>query len=187
MIDDNSQRSISIKNNMKVRRTIAVSLIAPVLVLAMVACRGGYSFTGTSISPDVKTVAVEYFQNMAPVIMPTLSNTFTEALITKFRRQTKLQFTEDYPDLHFEGEITGYDVVSKAIQANETAALSSLKITVKVRFSNVKDEKQNYDKAFSAEADFSSMQSLDAVQDRLVVEIVDKLVEDVFNAAVANW
>jgi hypothetical protein len=31
------------------------------------------------------------------------------------------------------------------------------------------------------------MQSLDAVQDALCVEIVKKLVEDIFNATVAQW
>lgn len=151
------------------------------------ACRGGYSFTGTSISPDVKTIRIDYFQNMAPKVLPTLSNTFTEALITKFRRQTKLEFVNDNSDLHFEGEITYFDTDWKAIQANEMAGLNTLKITVKVRFTNIIDEKQSYDQSFSAEADFSATQSLEDVQDRLAAEIVDILVENIFNAAVANW
>jgi TolB-like protein len=152
------------------------------------ACRGGYSFTGTSISPDIKTVSISYFPDMAlNSTVPTLSNTFTEALINKFRRQTKLELVNDGGDLHFEGEITGFDVVSKAVQADEMAALNTLKITVKVRFTNTMDEKQSYDQSFSAEADFSATQSQDEVQDRLSAEIVDILVENVFNAAVANW
>ncbi|MDR3133206.1 MAG: LPS assembly lipoprotein LptE [Prevotellaceae bacterium] len=173
------------KRSKKIYFPLFALLFAATVLLP--ACRGGYSFTGTSISPDVKTVSIDYFQNMAPTVMPTLSNTFTEALITKFRRQTKLEFVNGDGDLHFEGEITGYDVVSKAVQANEMAALNTLKITVKIRFTNSLDEKQSYDQSFSAEADFSAAQSLDAVQDRLVVEIVDILVENVFNTAVANW
>jgi hypothetical protein len=174
---------------MKSSKKIYVRLLALLFAATVLfpACRGGYSFTGTSISPDVKTIRIDYFQNMAPTVMPTLSNTFTEALITKFRRQTKLEFVNDGGDLYFEGEITGYDVVSKAVQANEMAALNTLKITVKVRFTNAIDEKQSYDQSFSAEADFSATQSLDAVQDRLASEIVDILVENVFNTAVANW
>jgi TolB-like protein len=172
-------------------RSKKIFLRLPALLFAaavlFAACRGGYSFSGTSISPEVKTISITYFQNLAPVVMPTLSNTLTEALNTKFRRQTKLEFVNENGDLHFEGEVTGYDVVSKAIQANEMAALSTLKITVRVRFSNTLDEKQSYDQSFSAEADFSASQSLDAVQDRLVVEIVDILAENIFNTAVANW
>ncbi|MDR0612106.1 MAG: LPS assembly lipoprotein LptE [Dysgonamonadaceae bacterium] len=172
-------------NSKKVHIRLLVWLFAAMALFP--ACRGGYSFTGTSISPDVKTIRIDYFQNMAPTVMPTLSNTFTEALVTKFRRQTKLEFVNDGGDLYFEGEITGYDVVSKAVQANEMAALNTLRITVKVRFTNIFDEKQSYDQSFSAEADYSATQSLDEVQDRLAVEIVDILVENIFNAAVANW
>jgi TolB-like protein len=175
---------------MKSSKKIYVCLFALCCAAAVLfaACRGGYSFTGTSISPDVKTVHIDYFSNMAlNCTMPTLSNIFTEALITKFRRQTKLEFVDDGGDLHFEGEITGFETPTKAVQANEMAALSTLKITVKVRFTNMKDESQSYDQSFTAEADYSATQSLDAVQDRLATEIVDMLVENIFNTAVANW
>jgi TolB-like protein len=164
-------------------RLPALLLVAAVLFSA---CRGGYSFSGTSISPEVKTISIKYFPNMAEKVLPTLSNTLTEALNTKFRRQTKLEFVNENGDLHFEGEIIDYNVVSKAIQ-NEMAALSTLKITVRVRFTNTIDEKQSYDQSFSAEADFPTSQSIDDVQDRLSVEIVEILAENIFNTAVANW
>jgi TolB-like protein len=172
---------------MTLYRKIQTGLLGLLLLSVLLSCRGGYSFTNTAISPDIKTVSIDYFQNMAPQVMPTLSNTFTEALITKFRRQTKLTFVEYDADLHFEGEITGYDEISKAIQANEQAALSSLTITVKVRFTNAKEGKQSFDRSFSASADFPSTQMLSDVEDRLVVDIVETLTENIFNAAVANW
>jgi hypothetical protein len=43
------------------------------------------------------------------------------------------------------------------------------------------------DKSFSAFADFDAMESLDAVQSSLCEEIIEQLVEDMFNATVANW
>ncbi len=168
-------------------RKIQMVFIALMALLAMPSCVGGYSFTGTSIAPDVKTVSIAYFENMAPIVMPTLSNTFTEALIEKFRRQTSLSFVDIDSDLHFEGEITNYDVISKAMQSDELAALNTLTIAVKVRFTNAKDGKQSFDRSFSASADFSATQSLDAVQDALIREIVEMLTENIFNAAVANW
>jgi len=172
---------------MKGSGKIRFMLIALPAMLALLGCRGGYSFTGTSISPDVKTISVDFFQNMAPIVMPTLSNDFTEALKEKFRRQTRLSFVNANGNLHFEGEITGYDVVSKAIQANETAALSTLTITVKVRFINEIDEKQNFDKQFSANQDFPGSQTLESVQGTLIPQIIETLTENIFNAAVANW
>jgi len=175
---------------MKRYKNTKISLFALLAIAAIgcTACRGGYSFTGTSIAPDVKTVSVSYFENMAPTsTMPILSNMFTEALINKFRRQTKLELVETGGDLHFEGEITGFDNPSKAVQADEMPAMSTLSITIKVRFTNEKDDKQSYDQSFTASEDYSSVQSLDAVQDQLAPKIVETLVENIFNAAVANW
>ena len=45
----------------------------------------------------------------------------------------------------------------------------------------------NFEKSFSAYADYDSTNSLDAVESSLCEEIVDKLVEDMFNASVAQW
>ncbi len=157
------------------------------LCLALQSCKGGYSFTGTSISPDVTSVSIDYINNMAPIVYPSLSNTITEGLKDRFTRNTRLDLVDYDGDLHFEGEITGYDVTSIAVTAAEVAATNRLNITVKIRFTNNKDEKQSYDKSFSNYADYPSSQTLDAVQSQLTDEIVQKLIEDIFNAAVANW
>ena len=42
-------------------------------VIFMTSC-GIYSFTGTSIQPDVKTVNIEYFEYKALKVNPTLAN-----------------------------------------------------------------------------------------------------------------
>ncbi|MDR2449592.1 MAG: LPS assembly lipoprotein LptE [Prevotellaceae bacterium] len=162
-------------------------LIPVVCLLCLQACKGGYSFTGTSISPDVKSVSIAYINNMAPIVYPSLSNALTEALKDKFTRNTRLDLMEEEGDLQFEGEVTNYDVTSMAVQANEVAATNRLTITVKIRFTNNVDEKQSYDKSFSAYEDFASERTLDEVQGELVDTIVEKLIEDIFNNAVANW
>jgi len=164
-------------------------IIIALFTLSLVAqgCRGGYSFTGTSISPDVKTVTIDFITNMAPIVYPPLSSNLTDALKDRFMRNTRLTLEPWDGDLHFEGTITNYDVTSMAVTAAEVAATNRLNITVRMRFTNNKDDKQSYDRSFSNFADFPSIQSLDSVQDQLVSEIIDKLVEDIFNAAVANW
>lgn len=148
---------------------------------------GIYSFTGASISPEVETVSVAYFPNNAPMVQPTLSNTFTESLKDKFISQTNLDLLNDNGDLHFEGSITGYKVKPIAIQANETAAQNRLTISVKVAFTNAFDEENNFSKSFSRFADYSSTQDLSTVETQLIEQIVGELTEDIFNKAVANW
>jgi hypothetical protein len=149
---------------------------------------GIYSFTGTSIQPDVKTVTIPYFEYKALKVNPSLSNQITEALQEKFIRLTRLELVDEEGDLEIVGAVTGYDVRATAITASEQAAQNRLTVTVKVSFTNRKYPEESFpDKSFSAFADFDAMQQLDAVESSLCEEIVEKLCEDIFNGTVANW
>lgn len=171
------------------------TFIATVFVVAALAVTaflvqscGIYSFTGTSIQPDVKTVTINYFEYAALKVNPSLSNQITEAVQEKFRKLTKLEQVDMDGDLEIVGTVTGYDVKATAIGANEQAAQNRLTVNVKVTFINRKYPEDNFeDKGFSAYADFDASQSLDAVESGLCEEIVEKLCEDIFNATVANW
>jgi hypothetical protein len=146
-----------------------------------------YSFTGASISPDVRTVTIPYMPNNAGLVVPTLSRTVTDALRDYFTSQTNLVLIDRSGDLLLEGTITQYSVQPVAIQGNETAAMNRLTIVVSVRFTNKKDTKQNWETAFSRYQDYSSSFNLSSVQDGLIKEITDQLVQDIFNKAVVNW
>jgi hypothetical protein len=177
----NSNRLISIVSSLR-----SLGLTALTLSL-LVSCSVKYSFTGASISPDVKTVSVDLFQNLAPLVNPTLSSLISENLRNKFISQTKLNVISAYGDLSFSGEIRNYNVQPVAIQGNETAAMNRLSISVRVKFENIIDPTKNFDKTFTHYADFDSRSQLAQVEQTLVAEIVEKLVEDIFNSAVANW
>ena len=58
-------------------------MVVSVAALAVQSC-GIYSFTGTSIQPDVMTVTINYFEYTAMKVNPSLSNQITEALQEKF-------------------------------------------------------------------------------------------------------
>jgi len=148
---------------------------------------GIYSFTGASISPDVKTVTINYFDNRALNVQPTLSQTLTEALKDRFNSQTNLDQVSKNGDLIFEGYISNYKISPVAIQGNQTAALNRLTISINVKFTNNKDHSQDFDTSFSEYEDYESSKSIDSVEDELIKQIVDKLTEDIFNKSVANW
>lgn len=161
--------------------------IALILSLCAVSC-GIYSFSGTSIQSDVKTITINYFDYKALKVNPTLSNDLTEELRNQFRKMTSLEQVDMDGDLEIMGEITGYDVKATAITAGDVAAQNRLTVTVKVSFSNRKYPEDDFtNKSFSAYSDYDSTNSLDAVESTLVSEIIEKLVEDIFNASVAQW
>jgi hypothetical protein len=171
------------------RKSVWISGIAA-LCFGLAGCTVHYSTTGASIPADAKTVSVAYFPNRAAIVYPTLSQDLTEKLKDKFISQTSLNMVGSDGDLSFEGEITGYDTRPIAISGNnqtDQASLNRLTITIKVKFVNQKDPKSNFDTQFSAYEDYSSEKDLDSVEGELVPEILDKLIEDIFNRSVVNW
>ena len=161
-------------------------LLLVVLAVAAVSC-GIYSFTGTNIQSDVKTITIPFVEYKALRVNPSLSNDLTEALQDKFRKLTSLEQVEQDGDLELVCEVTGYDVKATAITAGEVAAQNRLTVTVKIEFTNRKYPEDDVSQSFSAYEDFDATQSLDAVEGGLCETIIEKIVEDIFNATVAQW
>lgn len=156
------------------------------LLVSLGGC-GVYSFTGASISAETKTISIDRFPNNAMTVEPTLSQRFTDALRDKFSRETNLTLLTKGGDLRVEGAIIGYRTSPVAIQANETAAMNRLTITVDVTFTNTLDDSQSFKSSFSRYQDYSSSQDLNTVQDGLIEIINDMLVQDIFDKSVVNW
>jgi outer membrane lipopolysaccharide assembly protein LptE/RlpB len=156
-----------------------------VSIILLTGC--SYSFTGASVAPEIKTVQIDYFPNRSSLIQPSLSQTFTEKLKDRFVSQTNLELVKNDGELVFEGAITNYIARPLAIQGNDQAALNRLTITVQVRYTNKKETDKSFESTFTRYADFSSSQNLASVEVRLIDEISEQLVNDIFNKSVVNW
>ena len=166
--------------------TLVRTIVMAALVTMLSGC-GIYSFSGTSIQNDVNTITINYFEYKAQKVNPSLSNDLSEALRTQFRKMTRLEQVEMAGDLEIEGQITGYDIQATAVTANEVAAQNRLTVTVKITFTNRKHPEDDLEQSFSAYSDYDSTQSLDAVESSLCAEIIEQLVDNIFNATVAQW
>ena len=152
-------------------RKIGLAALLATMIITLGGCTVKYSFSGASIPLDARTVSIPYFPNNAPMVAPSLSSTLTDALQDKFAKQTKLELVSTGGDLAFEGEITNYTSTPAAITAAETAAMNRLTITVKVKFTNIYEPQNNYNKSFSAFAEYDANSLLQDVQDTLIQEI----------------
>lgn len=147
-----------------------------------------YSFTGTNLHPDVKTVQIDYFPNNALLIEPGLSQTFTIQFQDLFLQQTNLDLVKSGGDLQFEGEITGYRINPMTATAQQTAAQNRLTITVNVRFFNNKHEEDDFERFFSHYYDYdANAQLTGSALDDAFNEIIERIAQDIFNASVAKW
>ncbi|MCF8330851.1 MAG: hypothetical protein K9H84_00200 [Bacteroidales bacterium] len=164
-----------------------ISLVWLIFIFVPFSGCGIYSFTGASIPPEAETVTIQYFPNKASLVNSNLSQILTDALKDRFQSQTSLSLTNTGGDLYFEGEIVDYKTKPVAIQGNDQAAMNRLTITVNVKFVNRYQEKMNFETTFSRYEDYSSSASLASVEDQLIEQIVDYLVDDIFNKSVVNW
>lgn len=169
--------------NKILRRVIFIALA----MVTLWGCTVDLSFSGASISPDVKTIRVDYFPNMAAMVAPILSPTLTDELKAKIQRETRLEFVTGDADVTLEGEIVDYRSEPIAITGDEYAAMNRLTIAVRVRFTNNKEPHLSYNRSFTAYADFNSSQMLTSIESSLIPEITEKLIDDIFNAAFSNW
>jgi len=163
---------------------LLISLIS--ILISQTGC-GVYSFTGASISPEVKSVSVDFFPSYAALAPANLPQTFTESLREVFINRTNLDMLAKNGDIRFEGYISDYRTNPVAIQGNETAAKNRLTITVNVSYTNTKEDNKNFEKSFSRFADFDATQNLTDVEQSLIEEINEQLILDIFNEAVVNW
>lgn len=162
--------------------------LAFMLLLALCSCTVSYKFTGASIDySKVKSISIAQFQNRAAYQWGPMATMFNETLSDKFVQQTKLEQVKRGGDLHLEGEITSYDQFNKSISSDGYSSLVQLKMTVNVRFTNNTNHEEDFERQFSATRDFDATQSLDSVQEELVSQMIEEIVDAVFNAAVANW
>lgn len=84
--------------------------------------------------------------------------------------------------------MTGYTVSSAAITADEVASRNRLTVTVRVSFTNRRHSEDDFEnQTFSGYSEYDSTNSLDSVESTLCAEIIEKLIEDIFNATVAQW
>lgn len=152
----------------------------------LLAC-GAYSFTGGSTG-DAKTIQIDFFANQAALVEPTLSQQFTQDMQDLFLRQTNLDLVNNNGDLRFEGEITQYRVNPMSATSAQTAAQNRLTITVNVRFFNRLKEEDDFEKQFSFYSDFDANSQLTGgVLDTALDEILERIIQDIFNASVAKW
>ena len=162
------------------------ALLLLFLAISVSGC-GIYTFSGASISPDVKTVSIAYFNNQALLVNPQLSQVLTDKLKQRFGSQSNLTIVKTDGDLQFEGYVADYKTQPISIQTGDVASQNRLSIRLSLKYVNLKDEKQNFETTFERYADYDAGRELSSIENDLVQQITDQLIDDIFNKSVANW
>lgn len=177
-----------IYNRLRQVHRAGLSLIALCFILLVPSCSISYKFNGGTIDyTQVKTLVISDVVNRASIIYPTFAGQFTEALRDMYTSRTRLEQVRRDGDLELECTITGYDLATAAVSQDNFAERTKFTITIQVKFTNRVNEKESFDRAFSAYRDFDKGTSFTQVQDALVQEMTEDIVKQIFNATVENW
>jgi hypothetical protein len=186
---------------LKIRKTLTASLwYAPFFASAIILCPvifaiqgcGVYSMTG--ISTPAETISIIEFYNNADLGPANMGQVFTNDIKNYFVQNSSLRVVADEGELQLEGEITDFRLTPIAPTSTgnpddvNSASSTRLTITVKATYINTLDEKLSFkDKSFSFYKDFPNEQNISDVEEQYTKQIFERIINDIFNASVANW
>jgi hypothetical protein len=151
-----------------------------------------YSMSGTTSA--AKTISITEFYNNTDLGQANMGQTFTNQLKNYFIQNSSLAVVQEEGELILEGEITDFRISPIAPTATQNpndpnyASSTRLTITVRASYVNTLDETMSFkDKTFSFYKDFPNDQNLTDVEEQYTRQIFERIVNDIFNASVANW
>lgn len=158
------------------------------VIVIMTACSVSYKFNGASIDYNkTKTIQISDFPIRATYVWGPMAPMFNNELKDVFATHTKLQQVRRNGDMKIEGEITQYQQRNKSVSSEGHSAQVELSITVNVRFTNNANHAEDFERQFTATQTYDSTYSLNSVQEELVEKMIEDIVDQIFNATVANW
>lgn len=148
-----------------------------------------YSFTGTSIPSDVRTIYISFFPDNSSSGLGDLSDQLNTALINRFVNQSRLSLTNDEvsADSRMSGAIQAYRNRPFSVGGDQQANLNEIQITVRATFQFTKDDSPVYEKNFTGSSTYDVRENpvdgeLEAARDAL-----QQIANNAFNDAVSDW
>jgi hypothetical protein len=147
-----------------------------------------YSFTGSSVPPHLKTIAIPFFDDQSGSGIPGLREGLTNKLIERFRQDNSLEVSDDrtHSDSVLEGTIIGVPDQAQVVTQGETVSKRRVTISVKATFQDMKLKKKIWNKQYSEWGDYESSGGPPERQAALDAAI-DKLAEDMLLDTVSGW
>ena len=180
-------KELGISDRTLYRRLKQYGLIL-LFTLLLASCSISYKFNGASIDyTQVKTIQIETFPNRASYVWGPMAPMFNEKIRDVFANHTRLTEVKRNGDWKLEGEIKSYDQRNKSVSSEGYSAQTELSITVNVRFTNNKNHAEDFERQFSATSVYPTTQSLNAIQEEHVNNMLDDICDQIFNATAANW
>ncbi|MBN2201696.1 LptE family protein [bacterium] len=159
-------------------RTVGAAAVLALTAL-LIRC-GAYSFSGASLPPHLKTVAIPLFENRTPEFG--IDQTLTDAVIEAVTRDNTLKIAEP-ASADCILRCTLNRVEDRAGQYNQNEEASTFRVTLSVQavFEDMRKRVVIWQGPFTAFGNYSED------RDAGIDEAVDKLKTEIVNRMVSNW
>ncbi len=155
--------------------------------LSLVELNGCYSFTGASVPPHLKTIAIPLFDDQSGSGEPNLREQLTQKLLDGFMRDNNFQLTDKKScDALLMGMIVSLQNEPAVITKNVTTKTNRITIIAKASFRDQKLKKDMWDKQFSRYADYEISDGYTGKQ-AAITTVLDQLSEDILLETVSGW
>ncbi|GAB6282737.1 MAG: hypothetical protein STSR0008_14850 [Ignavibacterium sp.] len=146
-----------------------------------------YSFTGASIPPNIKTIAIPFADDRTGIGEQNMRELLTNDLIKKFTDDNNLRIIDrNQADVILETVITSFNDEPAVVQAGENVSSRRITIGVQAVYRNLIEKKVIYDKQFSNSADYPADGGLSA-RDEAIADAIDKISEQILIDTVSGW
>ncbi len=148
-----------------------------------------YSFTGTSIPADVRTIYIPFFADRSQSGLGDLSDRINQALINRFVNQSRLSLSNDREsaDAFLDGAIQNYVNRPFSVRGDEQANLNEIQITVRASFQYAKDEEPLWNKNFTGSATYNVQEDPVEGEIQAAQTALQQIASNMFNDAVSSW
>ncbi len=173
---------------MTLRKLFIAAITAVGFLVLMAGCLQ-YSFTGTSIPSDVRTIYIPFFDDRSDGGLGDVNDRLNRSLIQRFVNQSRLSLTnsEDGADAVIRGTIQRYQNRPFSVGGDERANLNQVTITVRASFQFMRDDEPKWEKNFSGSGTYDVIMNPTDGEVAAADEALQQIANNMFNDAVGDW
>jgi outer membrane lipopolysaccharide assembly protein LptE/RlpB len=167
-------------------KKLSFGIILTVIAGYLISC--SYSFTGSSVPPHLKTIAIATVQDRSGSGEPELSNYFTNQLNQRFIDDNSLDVTnKSEADAFLDCTITSLQDDQAIVSSGQQEQTRRITIRAKVIYKDLVKRKTVFNKSFSNSTDYQVTTNITTARKEAIEQTVDVLTEDILLGVVSNW
>lgn len=144
-----------------------------------------YTFTGSSVAPHLKTVAIPLFDDRSGFGEPNVKEKITSSILDLFIKDNTLSISDrNTADAVIDGSVISINDSPAIIEKGEKIGTRRMTIVVHVVFNDLQLRKKLWEKDFSNYGDYETSNQMRSVA---LDEAIKKISEDILLQTISSW